>query len=147
MGRPTKRTAERQERLLQALRAGNYREASARAAGISPATLYNWLRRGAAESSGVYREFLEAVERAEAEAEVYAVAVIRKAMPDDWRAAATFLERRYLRWRRRSSTELTGKDGGPIETRGEQRIDLSALSDAELAILERLHADTDRGRD
>jgi hypothetical protein len=122
MARPTKLTRARHDRIVQAVRAGNYREASARAVGIVPSTLYAWLERGETEPSGIYREFVEDVEEAEGQAEVYAAAVIRQAMREDWRAAATFLERRYpARWRRRSSTDLTGKDGGPIATQSEHR--------------------------
>jgi hypothetical protein len=54
-----------------------------------------------------YLEFLEAVTRASAVAEVHAVAIVREAMAADWRAAAWFLERRYPgRWRRRESHEV-----------------------------------------
>jgi hypothetical protein len=143
VARPTKLTRDRHERMVQMLRAGNYRDAAARAAGIAPSTLYSWLERGSNEQLGPYHEFAAAVQQAEAEAEVYAVAIIRRAMSDDWRAAATYLERRHPeRWRRRSTTELTGKDGGPITTESEHRLDLSTLTDDELRILERLNAHT-----
>lgn len=141
MGRPSKLNDDRRDRIIRAVRAGNYREAAARAAGIAPSTLYAWLERGAAEETGPYYEFSEALQRAEAEAEVFAVATIRKAMPDDWRAAVTYLERRYpSRWRKNSSTELTGKNGGPIQTHSQHRIDMSSLSDEELELLEQIHA-------
>jgi transposase len=110
VARPTKLTPEIQERIVAAIRAGNYAEPAARSAGISPATYYRWLRRGEEASCGIYRDFYEAVRRAESEAEVYAVAVIRRAMPNDWRAAAHYLERRYPdRWRRRETLEHEGE--------------------------------------
>jgi len=148
MGRPTKLTPTSHDRIVQALRAGNYREPAARAAGIAPSTFYAWLERGAAERpDSPYARFAEAVQRAEAEAEVFAVAVIRQAMPEDWRAAVSHLERRHPgRWRRRNSTELTGKDGGPIATTTEHHFDLSTLTDSELKILEELHARTNSTR-
>ena len=109
MARPTKLTPEIQARIVTAIRAGNYAEPAARSAGISPATYYRWLRRGERAASGIYRDFYEQVRRAESEAEVHAVAVIRRAMGDDWRAAAHYLERRYPdRWRRRESLEHEG---------------------------------------
>lgn len=109
MARPTKLTPEIRQRIVAAIRAGNYAEPAARSAGISAATYYRWLRRGERESRGIYSDFREEVRRAESEAEVHAVAVIRRAMPDDWRAAAHYLERRYPdRWRRRESLEHQG---------------------------------------
>lgn len=139
MARPTKLTPELQERILKAVRAGNYAEAAARASGIAPSTYYRWLQRGSLEESGAYRDFTEAVRQAEAEAEVHAVAILRRAMGEDWRAALAYLERRYPgRWRRHTSTELTGPDGGPIRTEATQQIDLRKLTDEELRLLEEM---------
>jgi transposase len=110
VARPTKLTPEVQQRIVAAIRAGNYAEPAARSAGISAATYHRWMKRGERESKGIYRDFHDEVRRAEAEAEVHAVAVIRKAMPDDWRAAAHYLERRYPEhWRRRESLEHEGE--------------------------------------
>lgn len=144
MGRPTKLNRDRHDRIVQMLRSGNYRDAAARAAGIAPSTLYSWLERGSNEQVGPYHDFAAAVDQAEAEAEVYAVAIIRRAMADNYRAAVTYLERRHPeRWRRRNTTELTGKDGGPITTQNKHQLDLSTLTDDELRILVQLHARTD----
>ena len=53
-----------------------------------------------------YLGFLEAYTRASADAEIHAVGVLRAAMPEDWRAALAYLERRYPdRWRKRTSIE------------------------------------------
>lgn len=138
VARPSKLTGEARDRIVAAIRAGNYAEPACRSAGISAATYYRWMARGEQEEAGSYAEFREAVLLAEAEAEVHAVAVMRRAMPQDWRAAITYLERRYpARWRRRQLTELTGADGGPIQT-SHAALDLSKLSDEELALLEEL---------
>jgi len=137
VARPTKLNPAVSERIVQALRAGNYAEAACRAAGIGPSTYYRWLELGQSEDSGPHRDFLEQVRRAEAEAEVHAVALLRRAMPEDWRAALAYLERRHpTRWRRRQSTELTGPDGGPIRTEQGEAPDLSLLTEAELKTLE-----------
>jgi transposase len=137
MARPTKLTEKVHERILQAIRAGNYVESAAVAAGIAPSTFYRWLERGRVESGGIYHALEEDVRRAEAEAEVHAVAVIRKAMPGDWRAAMAYLERRHpARWRRRESRELTGPDGGAIRTAAS--LDLTKLTDEELCFVEEL---------
>lgn len=138
MARPTKLTADVTERVVQATRAGNYAEAACQAAGIGTSTYYRWMLRGAQEAGSPFAQFREAVLRAEAEAEVHAVAIIRRAMSDDWRAALAYLERRHPgRWRSRSQTELVGKDGGPIQT-AHTTLDLSRLSDSELSKLEEL---------
>jgi hypothetical protein len=94
MPRPTKLTPEITEQICQVLSAGNYIETAAAYVGISRATLYEWLRKGAREGSGRYAGFVSAVERAMAEAEVRSVARIAQAEGTDWRAAAWRLERR-----------------------------------------------------
>ena len=110
MARPTKLTTEIEERIVAAIRAGNYAGPSARSAGISEATFYRWMARGEKAKSGIHRDFHEAVKRAEADAEVHAVAVIRREIAGgDWRAAATFLEHRFGdRWRRREAIDHEG---------------------------------------
>ena len=136
MARPTKVT-QVQERVVQAMRAGNYAEAACRAAGIGESTFYRWMRRGEREAEGPYRDFYDAVRRAEAEAEVHAVATVRKAMTESWQAAIAYLERRHPeRWRRQQRTELTGRNGGPL--RAKHALNLQKLSDEELARLEEI---------
>lgn len=105
MPRQTKLTPEIQERIVLAVRAGNYLSVAARAAGIHEATLYRWLERGRGPAGREpYRAFCEALKEAEAAAEVHAVALIRQQMPQQWTAAMTFLERRFPdRWRRRDT--------------------------------------------
>ena len=103
------------------------------AAGISSSTYYRWMSRGAQEPGSEYAAFRDAVLRAEAEAEVHAVAILRRAMGEDWRAAIAYLERRHPhRWRAHHQTELVGKAGGPIQTQ-HTTLDLARLTDAELA--------------
>jgi transposase-like protein len=115
MARPSKLTPETKDRIVAAIRAGNYAEPAARSAGISEATYHRWMKRGERESKGIYRDFYEEVRRAEADAEVEAVARLRKAMPDDWRACLSYLERRYTeRWGRRRAHEHTGAGGAPL---------------------------------
>lgn len=103
------------EAIVNALRLGVPREHASRAAGVPTGTFYKWLAAGAEaeqlmeeasdpETATVFlptpnqerlAEFRDEVEKADAEAVVYAVAMVRKAMPDSWQAAMTFLERRY----------------------------------------------------
>lgn len=133
MGRPTKLTPEVQEKIVSLVRAGNYPEVAAQAAGVGRSTYYDWMR-WADEKGKPYSDFSEAVKEAQAAAESHAVTIIRKAAMDgSWQAAAWFLERsKAERWRRKENVELTGKDGGPVEQRitgDQQREQVTALID------------------
>ena len=113
MGRPSKLTPEVTKRLTEAIRAGNYYEAACGYAGIGYSTFRAWMVRGEKAKSGKYREFVEAITRAEYEAEVRIVAQWQKHMPEDYRAIRDFLERRYPdRWgRKRLDIEHSGEIG------------------------------------
>lgn len=91
MARPTKYTPETAKKVCDAIRAGNYKEAAARYAGLNPETVNQWLRR--------YPEFSAMVHEAEAAAEVRIVAQWQQQIPQNWQAAKDFLARRYPeRW-------------------------------------------------
>ena len=111
MARPTKRSPEREQAILNALRLGNTRRNSAAYAEISDDTLARWMDADA--------EFRGAVTKAEADAEARFLGQIAKAAADGtWTAAAWWLERRrHEDYRKRDGVELTGRDGGPIESR------------------------------
>jgi len=85
------------QRIVDLIRAGNYLEVAATAAGIHSTTLHRWLRLGRAQRRGQYRRFVTAVQKAQAEAESRDVALIAKAASEDWRAAAWRLERKAPR--------------------------------------------------
>lgn len=119
-GRTTKLTPEVQERIIQALTAGNYQEVAAQYAGINPSTYYKWLHEAREENaSEELKEFLEAVEKARAQAEVRSVALIQNAANGGtWQAAAWWLERsKPTKWGRQAkiTQEISGPEGGPIE--------------------------------
>lgn len=136
-GRTTKLTPETAAKITDAIRAGVWIRQAAEHAGISESSLYYWLERGKNpdEPDPRYSEFLEAVTRARAESEATAVAVLRRHMPDDWRAAAFYLERSFPeRWRRREAIEHTGANGGPVQT----NVNLRALNAEQLEQLEQL---------
>jgi hypothetical protein len=134
MARPTKLTPEVKERIVKAVRAGNYPEVAAQSAGISKATYYRWMSVGEKAVSGIQREFYEAVRDAEADAEVEVVARILKAVPEEWRAGLALLERRHPeRWGRRQAHEHTGPGGTPLNLRDsifEDPATRKALNDA-----------------
>ena len=109
MARPTKLDLKTQNKIVTAIKAGNYIETAAAYAGINKSTLYDWLKRGEREKQRVEKnprykirkkerpfvEFSNAVEKALAEAEVRDVAIIAKAAEEQWQAAAWRLERKF----------------------------------------------------
>lgn len=100
-GRPSKLTPRVQEKIITAIRAGNYAQVAAVYAGIGESTFYRWMDQGERAKAGRYRRFWQAVKEAEGEAEVRAVAIIQRKMPEDWRAAMSYLERQHpKRWGR-----------------------------------------------
>lgn len=95
MSRPTKLNEEVARRIVDLVRVGNFLETASEAAGVERRTVSRWLKRGAEEETGPFREFREAVEKAQAESESRDVALIAKAAKDDWQAAAWRLERKF----------------------------------------------------
>ncbi|HEX4952683.1 MAG TPA: hypothetical protein VF017_04725 [Thermoanaerobaculia bacterium] len=122
-GRPSKLTPEVQDRIVSAIRAGNYAQVAAGFAGIGESTFYRWMEQGERAEDGAFREFRDAVKRAEHEAEVRAVAIIQAQMPIHWQAAMTYLERKFpTRWGRRERVDVTSAErplaGGVIAVPG-----------------------------
>lgn len=127
----SKKSDSRVEVLLTALRSGNTRRTAASYAEISHETFYRWFNEDVT--------FHDAVEKAEADAEARAVAiVIRAAQGGTWQAAAWWLERRRQNdYALHSKVEVSGPDGGPIKTEDvslddHERIALRKAIDAEL---------------
>jgi transposase len=123
-GRPTKLTKELQAKIVQAIEAGNYIETAAAYAGVDKVSLYAWMKKGHHEpENGLHREFLNAVQKALAAAEVRDVTLLAAAAEESWQAAAWRLERKFPdRWGRRDTVTVL------------QRLakELDALSDDEL---------------
>ena len=128
-------------RFLAAMRAGNYQNAAAQWAGISPETMQRWLRTGREhmpddmdaldlrEIDPEFRPYVWLVQeyyRAEAHGEVELVTLWKNAAKEDWRAARDLLARRHKeRWMDRTGSEISGPGGGPIP--------MVAVTDAEVA--------------
>jgi transposase len=88
-----KRPSERVEQVVAMLRAGNYLDVAARAAGIPLDTLSAWVARGG--------EVGQRIAQAAAEGEARNVTQIAQAARENWQAAAWLLERQYPeRWSR-----------------------------------------------
>lgn len=96
-GRPTKLTPELQAKVVKLVRAGNYAETAALSVGITVATWTSWCARGR-EGEEPYAEFLAAIMRARAEAEIALLRRVEEGDPQGTgfgtgRAALTILER------------------------------------------------------
>lgn len=127
-GRQPKLDKARTDKIVDAIRSGNYIETAARYSGINVATLFSWLAKGrdartrhehgepTTARDRLYADFLDLVEAARAEAEVRVVYQIQDAIPTSWQAGAWWLERSFPdRYGRRTAVEVTGAGGGPIE--------------------------------
>lgn len=136
------------QQICSYLEAGNYLQTACHAVGITQTTYYRWLGIGNEVNTlvearpdadelkermmqgelvlGLHAdqvrcfEFRERVLIASARSEAFAVAMVRKHMPDQWTAAMTFLERRFPnRWKRREQIDVGESDanaGGIDET-------------------------------
>lgn len=113
-GQPTKLKPEIQKAILAALSMGAYRAQACAHANIDPSTFYRWMNWGEENYKPVYRNFYNAIKKAEADGEVKDLAYIEQAaQAGTWQAAAWRLERKYPdRWGRRVAH--TGPDGGPV---------------------------------
>lgn len=126
IGRPTKLNREVHEMILRLILEGNYASVAARACGISR-TMWSFWRTDwkAKGSKSKYARLMEDVEQAEAMSQADLVAQLKmqtRIASRETNAGATLsmLERRYTerdeRWIPRTATELSGPDGGPIES-------------------------------
>lgn len=118
MAARSKFTAERRKAIVEALERGNTLTHAAALAGVSRDAVYEWLAKGAkaTDPASTYRKFAEDVARANALVADFAIGKIRTAMPDDWRAAMTFLERRFPdEYAKRERHEVSGPKGEPVK--------------------------------
>ena len=135
MARPSKRSPEREQVILNALRLGNTRTAAAAYAEVDRVNLWRWI-----EDDATFRN---AVEKAEADAEARFVGQIVKAAHDGtWTAAAWWLERRRREhYGKQERVEVTGADGGPVRfidsLDDHEKLALREAIDARLAELEK----------
>jgi len=108
-----KLTEELIEKAYKLIAAGNYQKQVAQYLGIGERTWYRWLQKGETAKSkrSIYRQFWQAVKKAEAEAAIRNVAIVQKAAQETWQAAAWWLERRYPEeWGRKDQLRLGNAD-------------------------------------
>lgn len=143
MGRPTKFTPDRADKILEALRLGVPQATAVTYAGVGESTYYRWLSDATKpDAPDDLREFREAVQAARAEAEVRSLAVIQNASRKTWQAAAWFLERGFPHhWARTDRHEVTGRDGGPVEL----NIDADALESKLRQLIAKRKGDDETG--
>jgi hypothetical protein len=107
IGRPTLCSTEVADQILKNVATGSYWKPACEAAGVSYAAVREWIGKADRDrSNGIespYTHFVDRLKRAEAEAEV-SLAKMVATTPDDWRAQAFVLERRYReRWGRQDA--------------------------------------------
>lgn len=93
--RPCKLTPESQARFIEAILQGATYLLASNYAGVDYSNYRKWMIKGESTLSGKYRDFYDAVKKAEGEAAVKWLKVIEAASVKDWQAAAWKLERRY----------------------------------------------------
>jgi len=126
IGRPSKLNAKSKERLLEALRVGNFREVAAEYAGIGTTTFYRWMEKGESEEKGEYRDFREAVIAVETQTEVRLTNLLMAEMVEkkNFKDIITFLEKRHRkRWGIKSQLELSGNKEKPL------RVEIESIKD------------------
>ena len=137
-GRPTKLTKELTEEVAKYLRAGNYIETTAALVGINRDSIYEWLKRGAAEQERlmknprarlrkreeIFVEFSDTVKKAQAQSEAMLVGLVGKAAEKNWTAAEWRLERKFPdKWGRTERNVAAAQDD-PVKELAKQIEDL-----------------------
>jgi len=102
MGRKTRLTEDLIDDICIWVAANNRPVVAAAKAGVPERTFYEWKKKGAEQEEGIYREFVDRLDRSLAEGEATAVGIIKIAaggnsdlkIKPQWQAAAWLLERR-----------------------------------------------------
>lgn len=98
------------------VKAGAYVTHAANACGIESATFYRWIDRGLDEPDSIYGLFRTEMMKAFSSAAIRNELIIQRAAPDDWKAAAWYLEKTFpdIYGKNKVSVELSGPDGLPL---------------------------------
>ena len=113
-GRPMKLTRELITKVAATVASGCYLDTAARFHGVSKASFHDWMKRGHEQQRGIYRDFLDAIEVAQAKADVRDHALIAAAAAKDWKASEVHLKLRHPGRYNVKRQELTGADGKTI---------------------------------
>lgn len=114
-GRPSKLTPDAMDKIIEAIRAGNYKDVACEWAGVPQRTVRDWMKWGKERPDSEYGEFRRKVRTAEKAAEVQLVGEVRLAAKRDAKHAEWLLARRWPeRWARTEKLEHSGRNGDPI---------------------------------
>jgi len=109
MGRKTKLTPELSEKIANYISTGNYDCVVCGLVGIHVSTYYRWLSMGEKAKKGQYKEFYDAIKKAEAAREMKWIRDIDA--DTSWQSKAWLLERRYPeRWGKKETHVFEGGD-------------------------------------
>jgi len=123
-GRPLVLSAAITKALCDAIRMGCSDRLACESAGISPATLYDYMARADA-GEAKFAEFAEQIRAAKSKIAQAMVSVRTKAaLGGDWRAAQAWLGAHRIDECARERIEVSGPEGGPVQ------VDLRAQLDA-----------------
>ena len=107
-GRPSKLTPETEEKIFNSVRLGCPVLKSCEYAGINKDTYYEWIKRGKAEKTGVYKEFSDKLKEIEAEATLRLLKQIQE--DSSWQSKAWILERRFKHDWGRDAPDAEGRN-------------------------------------
>ena len=138
-GRPPSIDPRVEECILMALRRGSFPSTAAEAAGVPKQTFSDWMRKGARQRRGIYKEFYERVLEAMAEGEIRALGKVQAAADRDWKAAAWLLERRFrARWARQTDPPAEGtSENQTLHQHQHVHLDLTRISTPTLEFIAR----------
>lgn len=114
------------DNICDVIRAGNYIKVACEYNDIPESTFYRYwnkgkeeLEKGISEDESVYVKFYKSVKKARAVAEVRNVSIISKAMKDDWKASAWWLERSFPDRYGRKTLDINNKIEATVEHKGQ----------------------------
>lgn len=111
-----KLTPKLKDTICEYIKEGNYINTACEAVGISKHAFFMWMKKGEAESEGVYRDFFDSIKKAQADGEMFLLKTIRVKSMEQWTAAAWILERKYPeKWGRREYIKIV-EDDVPAES-------------------------------
>ena len=115
VGRKSKLTEELVLRAVELISQGNYVSTVCAHLGIGESTWYRWMEQGEQANRGRYREFWEAIKKAETEAEIQALRGVLAAGKTNWQAYAWYLERKFPdKYGRRERLEADVSHSGQV---------------------------------
>lgn len=124
--------------LIDAIRKGTPPSTACAMAGIHKATMMKWLKYGHEGRDRTVVQFWRAVRMAEAASESDAAESLAAAGSEDWRAALSYLERRFPeRWRKQTERNIT-VDGSVDVNHKHQLAQVVSKDDDARALLRRL---------